>query len=823
MQQPPPPPGGTQYGVPPSDMSPFASPTSTPRPMQLPAEAASPINSRPPPQSFEELLPGGGAGNFPDDLGGDETGRGGASGNRWPRQETLALLKIRSDMDATFRDATLKGPLWEEVSRKLAELGYRRSAKKCKEKFENVHKYYKRTKENRAGRQDGKTYRFFQQLEALHASSPTTPTQSGMQPTPLASVQVPTQIPVTSPVTIGFSAPMAGPSRVVAPVTPIETPSQPILRSIQDIGTSGPPPQVISGSTTPTTVPPTAPGISFSSNTESSESDESDDEDTEEIGGTQEQGKRKRQGGSGSGGSSKKMMSFFEGLMKQVMERQEAMQQRFLETIEKREQDRMIREEAWRRQEMARLSREQEILAQERAMAASRDAAVVSFIQKITGQTIPLPTIPAPVITIVPPPPQAVPVVATPQSQQHLPPQHAQSQPSPKTPRQQNPQPLPAQASTPPAVPQPQLQQQQQPQPQSQPQPTPQPQQQLQQHHHQSTDIVVRQQQPPATPTDMVLSVPESQEHGMGAGFEPGSSSVSSSRWPKAEVHALIKLRSNMDSRYQEAGPKGPLWEEISSGMRRLGYNRNAKRCKEKWENINKYFKKVKESNKKRPEDSKTCPYFHQLDALYRNKYGGTTGGAGGSQFDANANPNSQDSLTFSGPPPPHGPSQPQPISQQPPAGETDSRNTNAGKDNASTHNDSNRNGNGTDGGNCGTGGTQIPTSNGAATSTFYTNPSSMGLKKPEDIMKELMEQRQRHNGYDKFDEGEADSMDDEDDEYDDDDDGEDDEDGKMQYKIQFQRPNMNVNVSGTGGGNPPTSTAPGTTPGSNSFLAMVK
>jgi hypothetical protein len=37
--------------------------------------------------------------------------------NRWPRQETLALLKIRSDMDAVFRDSGLKGPLWEEVSR----------------------------------------------------------------------------------------------------------------------------------------------------------------------------------------------------------------------------------------------------------------------------------------------------------------------------------------------------------------------------------------------------------------------------------------------------------------------------------------------------------------------------------------------------------------------------------------------------------------------------------------------------------------------------------------------------------------------------------
>jgi hypothetical protein len=51
--------------------------------------------------------------------GGEEGERGGSSsaGNRWPRQETLALLKIRSEMDAAFREAALKGPLWEEVSR----------------------------------------------------------------------------------------------------------------------------------------------------------------------------------------------------------------------------------------------------------------------------------------------------------------------------------------------------------------------------------------------------------------------------------------------------------------------------------------------------------------------------------------------------------------------------------------------------------------------------------------------------------------------------------------------------------------------------------
>ncbi|KAL0326053.1 UNVERIFIED_CONTAM: Trihelix transcription factor GT-2 [Sesamum radiatum] len=88
----------------------------------------------------------GGSSSIIPGSGVEESERSGGGGNRWPRQETLALLKIRSDMDVAFRDSNLKGPLWEEVSRKMAELGFQRSAKKCKEKFENVYKYHKRTK-----------------------------------------------------------------------------------------------------------------------------------------------------------------------------------------------------------------------------------------------------------------------------------------------------------------------------------------------------------------------------------------------------------------------------------------------------------------------------------------------------------------------------------------------------------------------------------------------------------------------------------------------------------------------------------------------------
>lgn len=98
---------------------------------------ATPISSRPPPpepqpqqqQHQVDELGGGsasaGSGFVVDHDGGgasaggydgDRNGPAGG-GNRWPRQETLALLKIRSEMDAAFREAALKGPLWEQVSR----------------------------------------------------------------------------------------------------------------------------------------------------------------------------------------------------------------------------------------------------------------------------------------------------------------------------------------------------------------------------------------------------------------------------------------------------------------------------------------------------------------------------------------------------------------------------------------------------------------------------------------------------------------------------------------------------------------------------------
>ena len=413
--------------------------------------------------------------------------------------------------------------------RKLAEQGYNRTAKKCKEKFENVHKYYKKTKDGKAGRQDGKSYRFFSQLEALYSGQEAA-MQLGSRLAASAAASLLADTAAAASLLTGSAA--SGKADDYNGLQQQAQAAQPQQRQSE-----------------------VSMGVTLS------ESMSEDDYDEPESGGTggqnQEKSSKKRkrsEGGSGkvtlSGGASKS--EFFSSLVKNLVEKQESMQQKFLEFMERREQERQTRDEAWRRQEMARVAREHELRVQEQQLAATRDAALVAFLQKVTGQTLTLPQIPTPRAPVVPP---AVDSVVTPQ---------------PQKPHNLNPLATPT------------------------PTPTP-----------LSQQLVAITN--PDTDPDRDSSI------------DPNSK-----RWPKPEVLTLIKLRSDMEPRFQEPGPKAPLWEEISQGMACLGYNRNQKRCKEKWENINKYFRKTKESNKKRPENAKTCPYFHQLELLYMKGVLGT-------------------------------------------------------------------------------------------------------------------------------------------------------------------------------------------------------
>ncbi|CAN8234332.1 unnamed protein product [Cochlearia groenlandica] len=454
------------------------------------AAAATAATAPPPPQSNDSAATEAAVGAFEVS---EEMNDRGFGGNRWPREETLALLKIRSDMGIAFRDANVKGPLWDEVSRKMAEFGYIRNAKKCKEKFENVYKYHKRTKDGRTAKSDGKTYRFFDQLEALETHQPQPP-----RPQPHNNSIFSTPPPVTT-----------------TTITPHNN-NIPLFPNIS--------------------------GDFLSDNSTSSSSSYSTSSDVE-IGGGNANKKKKR-----------KWKDFVHRLMKQVVDKQEELQIKFLEAVEKRERDRIVREESWRMQEIDRINRERKFLAEERELSAAKDAAVMAFLHRFSEKPVPqFPTLPP----FQPPQPQQI-----------------QSQMQPNNNNNQQ-------------IPQP-------------PQPL--------------------QRQPIVTTLETTKTNNVDQNLTIAAPSASTAGSASSSRWPKVEIEALISLRTNLDSKYLENGPKGPLWEEISSGMKRLGFNRNSKRCKEKWENINKYFKKVKESNKKRPQDSKTCPYFHQLDALYRER-----------------------------------------------------------------------------------------------------------------------------------------------------------------------------------------------------------
>ncbi|KAL4186828.1 hypothetical protein AMTRI_Chr09g36020 [Amborella trichopoda] len=190
------------------------------------------------------------------------------------------------------------------------------------------------------------------------------------------------------------------------------------------------------------------------------------------------------------------LSTFFERLVRQVMEHQEILHAKFVEVLEKRDRERQELEDAWRSREAERLGQEAAARTRERTLASVREAAILSFLEKLTGQA---PTVPL----------------------------------------------------------------------------------------------------------------------ADGSGGGGGTEMTLSRRWPRAEVQALIRVRTRLEFKFREPGGKGALWEDVSATMAGLGYSRSAKRCKEKWENINKYFRKTKGNARKRPLHSKTCPYFHQLDMLY--------------------------------------------------------------------------------------------------------------------------------------------------------------------------------------------------------------
>nr|XP_027066597.1 trihelix transcription factor PTL-like [Coffea arabica] len=269
-------------------------------------------------------------------LGGGDGGTG-----RWPRQETLTLLEIRSRLDPKFKEANQKGPLWDEVSRIMSEEhGYQRSGKKCREKFENLYKYYKKTKEGKAGRQDGKHYRFFRQLEALYGDTSNAASVSENH-------------------LLGNSVRYNAVANNTTSVSNQEASFQ--AQKLSD-----------------------SLSLSNSSDFDTTSSEDSDLQATVDNDSNEKRKKRSK----GKRSWKAKIKDFIDSQMTKLMKKQEAWLENMMKTIEQKEQERMLREEDWRKQEAARVEREHRFWANERTWIESRDAAMMEALQKLTGKEL---------------------------------------------------------------------------------------------------------------------------------------------------------------------------------------------------------------------------------------------------------------------------------------------------------------------------------------------------------------------------------------------------------------------------------------------------
>ncbi|KAL1541361.1 trihelix transcription factor PTL-like [Salvia divinorum] len=251
-------------------------------------------------------------------------GGGDGGAGRWPRQETLTLLEIRSRLDPKFKEANQKSPLWDEISRIMSqEHGYQRSSKKCREKFENLYKYYKKTKEGKAGRQDGKHYRFFRQLEALYGSS-----TSNSSATHFHSSKFNYNFPSSN-------------NQEHYPLSKISA----------------------------TSLPDSCDCDATSSHCTDSNADDARVE--------KRRGKMRN--------LKAKIEASIEAQMRSMMEKQEAWMEKMTRAIEGKEQERLVREEQWRQQDAARIDGEHKMWAAEKAWIEARDAALMDAFNKLAA------------------------------------------------------------------------------------------------------------------------------------------------------------------------------------------------------------------------------------------------------------------------------------------------------------------------------------------------------------------------------------------------------------------------------------------------------
>ncbi|XP_068638685.1 trihelix transcription factor DF1-like [Aristolochia californica] len=294
--------------------------------------------------------------------------------------------------------------------------------------------------------------------------------------------------------------------------------------------------------------------------------------------------------------SCKKLMYFFQELMKQVMMKQESLQKQLMDTLEKRENERIAREQAWKQQKMEAMRRNYDMWAQERSCAASRDFRFISLLEKVMRQQNDLSK-----------------GAGFSQMEQDW--------------REKNDPNDNAFEST-------------------------------KEHHSFPEDgayceLQTADQQIHLAKFSKCSDVEDIQDNNgrdTSCSYYPSSKvqthigpqcaeeqlhlsksadgegktravGFNKKRWPSSEVQALIKLRIAFEHKFQTKTPRDQLWQEISKDLSSMGYSHSGKKCREKWENINKYFKKAKMCGKLQSKNLSMLPYFRELDIFYEHGY----------------------------------------------------------------------------------------------------------------------------------------------------------------------------------------------------------
>lgn len=241
------------------------------------------------------------------------------------------------------------------------EYGYQRSGKKCKEKFENLYKYYKKTKEGKAGRQDGKHYRFFRQLEAICGEASTTSHAS------------------TNSETHHHHHHHALLNTTITPTTSSPYDSEilhhhhPNLKCSKSLSLSN----------------------NNSSEFETSSSENNNDEDLSAIAYMMKQKgtDQKRESGTGRSRMRRswraKVEEIVDSHMRKIIETQDTWMEKMMRVVEQREQEIASKEEERKRNDFMRVAREvHELWAKERAWIEGRDAALMEAVKKHLGKEI---------------------------------------------------------------------------------------------------------------------------------------------------------------------------------------------------------------------------------------------------------------------------------------------------------------------------------------------------------------------------------------------------------------------------------------------------